>query len=188
MKLNNFFKLVISLIIPLLVGVFGWLFISPTTLSWYSSLVKPALVPSEMFFILIWVFLYILIGLAFFLVWQQGFNSKKSKSALIIFIFQLVVNLLWLVIFFGTHNLSLALVEIISLWSVVLATLLIFYEILPRSLYFFLPYILWISFLVYFSYMLWSMQSRVIVNPVATSPKITLSATGTRLNLTNLAP
>jgi len=158
MKLNNSLKLIIALIIPQIIGIIGALFTMPSINGWYSSLAKPALNPPNWIFGPVWTLLFILMGVAAYLVWRQGFDRKEVKVALGIFIFQLFLNLFWSIIFFGIHNPAVAFTEIISLWSAILALILAFYQVSRTSAYLLIPYILWVSFAAYLNYAIWQLS------------------------------
>jgi len=92
MKLNNFFKFIISISLPILAGIIGSIFTTPSIDLWYSTLIKPALNPPSWVFAPTWTSLYVLMGISMFLVWKKGFNRKDVKIALLIFITQLILN------------------------------------------------------------------------------------------------
>ena len=146
MKLNNFFKLVIAIVVSELAGIVGSVFTVSSIPTWYAALQKPSFSPPNWIFGPVWTTLYLLMGVAVFLVWRHGLERKEVKTALAIFGGQLVLNTLWSIIFFGLHNPFLAFVEIIALWLAILWTILAFYKISRPAAYLLLPYILWVSF------------------------------------------
>lgn len=182
MKLNNFFKLIISLLVSGLSGFIAWFFIGPGFSNWHLVWLKFVLDPSNLVFVIVWILLYILLGIAAFLIWKRREQTQKVRAALLIFLFQLIANSFWLIIFFGTHNFSLAFLEVVSLWCAALATILIFYEIFPRAAYLLIPYIIWITFSAYANYTVWqnpslsqrtvqiSSTKSVVVRPTLANP------------------
>jgi len=145
-------KLIISLIIPLLAGFIGSLFTSPSIKSgWYESLAKPALVPPSWVFPIVWTILFILMGVALYLVWQKSRHPKK-RLAYLLFTAQLILNVWWSMLFFYLQRPSWALFEIIPLWLAILFTLLIFKKINCRAGWLMLPYLLWVTFALYLNY------------------------------------
>jgi len=155
MKLNNFFKLVIAIVVSELAGVIGSVFTISAIPTWYAALQKPSFSPPNWIFGPVWTTLYLLIGVAAFLVWRHGLERKEVKTALAIFGGQLVLNTLWSIIFFGLHNHFWAFIEIIVLWSAILWTIFAFYKISRPAAYLLLPYILWVSFAGYLNYSIW---------------------------------
>ena len=146
MKLNNFFKLVITIVVSELAGVIGSVFTVSSIPTWYATLQKPSFSPPNWIFGPAWTTLYFLMGVAAFLVWRHGVERKEVKTALAIFGGQLILNTLWSIIFFGLHNPFWAFIEIIILWLAILLTIISFYKISKTAVYLLLPYILWVGF------------------------------------------
>src|SRR3989344_4294971 len=101
MRINNFLKLVIAIVVSEFAGVIGSLFTAPAIRSdWYLELAKPALNPPAWVFGPVWTTLYALMGLSAWLVWKKNDeiaasslaprNDKRIKIALGIFLGQLV--------------------------------------------------------------------------------------------------
>ena len=164
MRINNFFKLVIAISVSLGAGVIGSFFTAPAVQSdWYVELIKPSLNPPAWVFGPVWTLLFILMGVAVWLVWKRGFGEMGVKRALIFFDIQLVLNVLWSIIFFGLtsltingfNNIGIALIEIVFLWLAILATIIAFYKISKLAAWLLLPYILWVSFATYLNYAIW---------------------------------
>lgn len=152
MKLNNIIKLIISIIICQLAGFIGSLFTSPSIPTWYAALNKPSFNPPNWLFAPVWTALYLLIGIALYLVW---INKKRNKSAITFFTIQLMLNSLWSLLFFGLKNPFLAFIEIIILWSFILLTMISFYKISKPASYLLIPYILWVSFAALLNFSIW---------------------------------
>lgn len=157
MRKNIFFKLIIAIAVSEMAGVIGSLFTMPAIQSgWYANIIKPTLNPPAWVFGPVWTTLFVLMGIAAFLVWKK--NDKKIKIALGIFIGQLVLNTLWSFVFFGLHNPGGALVEIVFLWFAILATIIAFFRISKPAAWLLLPYILWVSFAAYLNFAIWSLN------------------------------
>lgn len=155
MHINNFFKLIIAVVVSELVGIIGSVFTTPSIAGWYAGIVKPATNPPAWVFGPVWTTLFALMGIAAFLVWKKGLNRKDVKIALGIFFGQLVLNALWSIIFFGLYSPGGALVEIVFLWLAILATIIAFARISRSAAWLLLPYILWVSFAGYLNYSIW---------------------------------
>lgn len=139
-------KLIISILIVQLAGIIGSIFTSSSVSTWYQSLVKPSFTPPNWIFGPVWIILYLLMGIALYLVWGKGFKNKGVKIAVYIFILQLILNLLWSFLFFGLNNPLYAFIEIIVLWILILINIILFYRISKTSAYLLLPYIFWVTF------------------------------------------
>jgi tryptophan-rich sensory protein len=94
-------KLIASVFIVFLAGSVGNLVTLPQITTWYVTLAKPSWTPPNDWFGPIWSILYVLIGIALFLVWRQGLNRRDVRFAILIFAVQLVLNILWSLVFFG---------------------------------------------------------------------------------------
>lgn len=145
---RDVYKLIISVSFCLFVGFAGSIITSPSIPTWYSTLQKPFLSPPNWIFAPVWTILYILMGIAAYLVWRQGLKKKIVRFALKLFLLQLALNFLWSVIFFGLHLPLLALGEIILLWIVIFMTMKSFSPINKNAALLLLPYLLWVSFAV----------------------------------------
>ena len=152
MKKINWLQLTVAIIVSLLAGIVGTLFTGPNINDWYSTLVRPELAPPNWVFRPVWTTLFLLMGIAAYLVWQKGMNIKAVKIALGIFLGQLVLNTLWSAIFFGQQSIGLALIEILILWLAIAATIIAFAKISRLAAWLLVPYIAWVSFATYLNY------------------------------------
>jgi len=139
------FKLLSSVVICLAAGFIGSIFTTPSIPTWYASLIKPVISPPNYLFAPVWTILYILMGIALFLVWTAK-GKDKTKSALIFFFVQLGLNSLWSILFFGLKMPLLAFLEIIVLWIFILLTMLKFFKIKKAAGWLLAPYLAWVSF------------------------------------------
>ncbi|MDI6644309.1 MAG: tryptophan-rich sensory protein [Methanobacteriaceae archaeon] len=150
-------KLIAALGLTLITGFIGSLATAEPLTTWYVTLNKPYWTPPNWAFGPIWTILYILIGIAAYLVWREGLKRKDVKIALSVFALQLILNLLWSVIFFGFKSIYGGLIEIIILWITILINLILFYRISKWAGILFIPYLAWVtiaSFLNYSIYIL----------------------------------
>ena len=99
--------------------------------------------------------LYILMGVALFLVWRQGLDTQGVKLALTVFAVQLVLNALWSIIFFGMQLPAWAFGEIILLWLAIVATLWAFWRVMPAAGWLLVPYLVWVSFAAVLNGSIW---------------------------------
>ena len=154
-KLLNVFKLVISIIVCQSAGAIGSLATTPKISTWYATLGKPAFAPPNWLFAPVWISLYLLMGIAAFLVWRRGLGDRQVKIALGIFLIQLVLNSLWSVAFFGLESPFYGVSVIIVLWIALLFTILRFFKLSTVAGLLLLPYILWVSFAAILNVSLW---------------------------------
>jgi tryptophan-rich sensory protein len=146
MKSGDVIKLVVSLVACQCAGIIGSIFTTPAIPTWYATLQKPSFNPPNWLFAPAWVTLYLLMGIAAFLIWRRGLGQKGVKLALVIFLVQLVLNALWSVVFFGLQSPLYGVVVIVALWVAILLTILSFFRQSTAAGALLLPYILWVSF------------------------------------------
>lgn len=158
MRIHNFLKLLITVTASLLAGVIGSLFTASEIQGWYTTLIKPEFNPPSWAFGPVWTTLFVLMGIAAFLIWKKGLDRRDVKIALCIFLGQLILNTLWSIIFFVLHSPGGAFIEIVFLWLVILATIIAFAKISKPAAWLLVPYILWVSFASYLNYAIWALN------------------------------
>lgn len=144
--MKRIFHLIVAVLVCQGAGLVGSVFTTSAIPSWYVGLNKPSFSPPNWLFFPVWLVLYTLMGIAAYLIWNEGFGKKKVKTAMIFFAIQLVLNSLWSIIFFGLRLPQYAFLEIVILWVFILLTLLRFYQISKPAGLLLLPYVLWVSF------------------------------------------
>ncbi len=142
----NVFKLIASLIVCQFAGFIGSLFTTPSIPTWYAHINKPPFTPPNWLFGPVWLLLYLLMGIALFLAWHKGQKIPHARKALIFFGAQLVLNVLWSVVFFGFRSPLGGLIVICLLWIAIFMTIRNFYKISLTAARLLVPYILWVSF------------------------------------------
>ena len=125
--------------------------------AYYDTLRKPPLTPPAAAFGPVWTTLYLLMGVAAWLVWREGL-SRRTALALGLFAAQLALNFAWSLIFFGQHRIGAALIEIIILWLTILATLIAFWLVRPPAGVLLVPYLAWVSLATYLNAGIWRLN------------------------------
>jgi len=146
MKLANWSKIIITILVVFLAALVGSLATFNAIPTWYASLNPTALTPPNWVFGPVWTLLYILMAIAAALVWQQGWGKEKARQGLILFGFQLILNVMWSLIFFGQHQILLAFIDIVALWIVILLNIIWFAKVSKAAAWLMAPYFLWVSF------------------------------------------
>jgi tryptophan-rich sensory protein len=151
-----------------LLGLAGWLaatFVagaigavaSASAGAFYGSLAQPSWAPPAWLFGPVWSVLYILIGVAAWLVWRKhGFSG--ASAALTLFGIQLVANALWTWLFFVWHLGALSLAEIVLLWILIAATLTAFWRLHRLAALMLVPYLAWVGFASALTFSLWRLN------------------------------
>ena len=142
----NIAKLIASLVVCQCAGIIGSAFTTPAIPNWYATLQKPVFTPPNWLFAPAWITLYLLMGIAAFLVWRVGLENRRVRIALILFLVQLALNSLWSVAFFGMQSPLYGVIVIVILWLMILLTILKFSRISAAAAWLLVPYILWVSF------------------------------------------
>jgi benzodiazapine receptor len=126
--------------------------------SWYATLAKPSFTPPSWVFGPVWTLLYLLMGVAAFLVWRKGLASAGVKTALAWFLVQLGLNAAWTPVFFGLHRIGLALVVIVLLLAAIVVTTDRFLRVSRPAGLLLVPYLLWVSFATVLNAALWHLN------------------------------
>lgn len=142
---------IIAILACELAGGIGSIFTAPAISGWYAGLVRGPLNPPNWIFGPVWTSLFALMGVAVFLVWEKR-KSPGGKIALAFFLIQMVLNVLWSILFFGARSPLAAFVEIIFLWLAILGTIIAFKKISFAAALLLLPYLAWVSFAAYLNY------------------------------------
>jgi len=157
MKKINVGRLVASITIPLVAGFLGSIFTTPAVKTWYLIINKPVWNPPSWLFGPVWTILFIMMGIALYLVWSSKM-SNKVRCALKIFAAQMVLNILWSAFFFGMGNFWLAFVEIVILWIAIALTIVKFAKVNKTASWLLVPYIMWVSFASFLNFTIASLN------------------------------
>ena len=105
-----------------------------------------------------WTLLYLMMGIALYLVWRKGLSEPGVKTALIIFLIQMGLNGIWSPLFFGMHAPGLALIDILILWCAIGATVYVFFGQSKIAGALLLPYWAWVTFAAVLNYSFWRLN------------------------------
>ena len=155
MKLKDILKLIVCVVACLAAGAIGSVFTRSAIPTWYATLEKPSFNPPNWLFAPVWTLLYILMGVAAFLVWRRGLENRQVRIALIVFLIQLILNALWSVVFFGLESPLYGLAIISILWVAILVTVIKFFSISRVASVLMWPYLLWVTFAAVLNASIW---------------------------------
>lgn len=99
-----------------------------------------------------------MMGIAAGLVWARGFYHVWVKTALYHFGFQLLLNALWSIVFFGFQNPLMALCVIMALLVLIVLTIKWFKVVHKLAAYLMIPYFLWVCFAMVLNYKIWELN------------------------------
>ena len=146
--------LILCLVAPLAVGgLSAWL--SGNGMRIFSEINKPPLSPPGWLFPVVWTILYLLMGLASWLVLTSGKPQEQVGKAMRIYVLQLLVNFFWSLIFFGLERYLFAFLWLVLLWGLIIATMIRFYRINKTAGELLVPYFLWVTFAGYLNFTIW---------------------------------
>lgn len=140
--------MILCIALPLAVGGLSAL-LTRGSMETFQSLNKPTLSPPGWLFPVAWTVLYILMGIASYLVLTSG---KPNRSALTVYGIQLVFNFFWSIIFFNLEAYLFSFIWLIILWILIFITMIMFFRISEPAGYLLLPYLLWVTFAGYLNW------------------------------------
>jgi tryptophan-rich sensory protein len=156
--MTNSLKLIISILIPVTIGASSGFFTVTGVDSWYQTINKPSWNPPGWIFGPVWTTLYVMMGVALFLIWKSDASGMLKKTAITLFAAQLALNFLWSFIFFNQQQPGFALAEIIVLWFAILLTIFAFANVSKTAAWLLVPYISWVSFATILNYTIWQLN------------------------------
>jgi benzodiazapine receptor len=151
-----------------LLGLAGWLALtfaasalgalaSADAPAFYARLVKPAWAPPASWFGPVWSVLFVLMGLAAWLVWRRaGFGG--ARVALALYVVQLAFNVAWSWLFFASRQGGWALADVLLLWLLIAATAVAFWRHHRVASVLLWPYLAWVTFASALNVTLWRLN------------------------------
>ena len=141
-------RLIICLAIPLVVGGAAGL-LTMNSMEAFEALNQPPLSPPGWLFPVVWTVLYVLMGIASYLVSVSDAPQEEKARALWTYGIQLAFNFLWPIAFFNLKWYLFAFLWLVILWILILITALRFGRIRKPAGYLLVPYLLWVAFAGY---------------------------------------
>jgi tryptophan-rich sensory protein len=148
-----------------LFGLLGWLTVafvaggvgaiaSTDAPAFYAQLQRPAWAPPASVFGPVWSTLYVLMGVAAWLVWREPPQGGRAR-ALVLFTLQLAINALWSWLFFAWHSGGLAFADVLLLLALIVATVGAFWRVRRLAALLLLPYLAWVGFASALTWTVW---------------------------------
>jgi benzodiazapine receptor len=122
--------------------------------SFYAQLVRPSWAPPASVFGPVWSVLYLLMGVAVWLVWREG-RAKGSTAASALYVVQLAANALWSWLFFGWRMGAFAFADVLILLALIVATVVVFWRVRRLAAILLLPYLAWVAFASALTWSVW---------------------------------
>lgn len=141
-------KLFICLLIPLAVGGVS-AFLTKYSMQIFESVNKPPLSPPGWLFPVVWTILYLLMGLASYLVVT---SNGLDAPGLLAYGVQLIFNFFWPIFFFNRQMYLFSFFWLVIMWLLILTTAILFYRSSKLAGYLLVPYLLWVAFAGYLNF------------------------------------
>jgi benzodiazapine receptor len=142
MAQNKYLSLLIILLITFIASGVGGFTTAYFKEPWYSEIVLPSFNPPSWVFAPVWTTLYVLMSVAIWRVWINFFDRKILN----IYFIHLFFNATWSVVFFGLHQIELALLNLIIILIFIFILMKIYFKKDKLSFYLTLPYFFWSSY------------------------------------------
>jgi translocator protein len=155
---RSLLALVLFFVICFAAAAIGGAVTTPKIGTWYATLAKPSWNPPAWIFAPIWSALYFCMAIAGWLVWRQE-GTTGAQVPLALFGVQLVLNVLWSCIFFGSQNPGFAFAEVLMLWGAVAATTITFWRRTKVAGILFVPYWAWVTFASMLNFAFWRLNA-----------------------------
>jgi translocator protein len=156
--LSAILRLIVSIAIAQSAGLIGTLVTDTGEGTWYAQLDKPWFTPPGWVFGPVWTTLYVMMGIAAFLVWERRQEHSGALVALAVYAVQLVLNLSWSLVFFGLESPGGGLVVIVAMLAAIVATMILFWPISRAASLLLVPYLLWVCFATVLNASIWAMN------------------------------
>ena len=143
---NKFLSFVLFFIITFSASFIGGLVTITLKEPWYSQLIKSNLNPPDWVFAPVWTTLYLMMTLAIWFFWH---SKNKDMNTIYIYLIHIVFNTTWSIVFFGLHQIFLALIVLIILIAFIVTLIIRFKRVNFVSYYLMIPYLLWCCFALF---------------------------------------
>jgi tryptophan-rich sensory protein len=148
--------LLFLVLLCLAVGQMGVFYTTTEAFNWYNALNKPHWTPPSLLFPLVWTAVYVLMAVAAWLVWRE--KNQNYRRALVFWTLQLLLNGLWMPLFFGQQALLASLILIETLWLVISITTYLFFKQTKWAGSLMLIYWGWVTFAGLINFFIWQMN------------------------------
>ena len=139
---NKYLSLGLILLVTFAASGIGGFVTSSFKEPWYSEITLPTFNPPSWVFGPVWTILYIFMSVAAWIAW----NKSSNKKVLQVYFVHLFFNAIWSVIFFGFHQIFIALIDLGIILVFIIWLMKIYYQINKISFVLMIPYLLWSSY------------------------------------------
>ena len=139
---NKYISLALILLVTFLAYGIGGFVTSSFKEPWYSQIILPTFNPPSWVFGPVWTLLYIFMSVAVWIAWKKTSNKKILQ----VYFVHLFFNSIWSVIFFGFHQIFIALIDLVIILAFIIWLMKIYYQVSKISFLLMIPYLLWSSY------------------------------------------
>ena len=139
MTKNKYLSLTFILLITFLASGIGGFTTSTFKEPWYSQIILPSFNPPSWVFGPVWTVLYILMSVAIWRIWIKYYDNKILN----LYFLHLFFNIICSIIFFGFHQIGLALLDLVLILIFIVILMKIYYLKDKISFSLMIPYFLW---------------------------------------------
>ena len=146
---NKFLSFILFFVITFSASFIGGLVTISFKDPWYSQLVKSNFNPPDWIFAPVWTTLYLMMTLAIWFFWH---SKKRNLSTVYLYFIHILFNTTWSIVFFGLHQILLALFVLFGLILMIMILMLRFKRVNIVSYYLMIPYLLWCCFALFLNF------------------------------------
>ena len=146
---NKFLSFVLFFFITFSASFVGRLATISSKEPWYSQLIKSNYNPPDWIFAPVWTTLYLMMTLAIWFFWH---SNKRDMNTVYIYFIHIVFNTTWSVVFFGLHQILLALLVLLILILLIIVLIVRFKRVNLASYYLMIPYLLWTFYALFLNF------------------------------------
>ena len=139
---NKYLSLALILLVTFVASGIGGFVTSSLKEPWYSEIILPNFNPPSWVFGPVWTSLYIFMSVAVWIAWKK----TRDKKILQVYFAHLFFNAIWSVIFFGFHQIFIALLDLGIILIFIIWLMKIYYQVSKISFLLMIPYLLWSSY------------------------------------------
>lgn len=151
-------QLIMCIALPVILGMVSG-FLTKHATHQYTHLILPSFAPPRWIYGIVWYVLYVLMGIASYMVWsKKNVSCVRRNTALKYYGIQLAVNFIWPLIFFNLCHLALSFAVIMVLMFLVFITTYAFYKVHKTAAYLMIPYCLWIVYAAFLNHCIYLMN------------------------------
>ena len=146
---NKFLSFILFFVITFSASFIGGLVSINLKEPWYSELIKSNYNPPDWIFAPVWTTLYLMMTLAIWFFWH---TKNRDINTVYIYFIHIIFNTTWSIVFFGLHQIFLALGVLMILIILIIVLIIRFKRVNFVSYYLMIPYLLWCCYALFLNF------------------------------------